>query len=169
MSQLLLFTLLFIFGVSVGTMSGLLGIGGGIALVPGLMYLFHFTQKEAQGTSLAVMIPPIGLFAAMVYYQAGHVKLPVVGFVALGFVVGAYLGARMLPLVPQMTLQVCFGALLLYVGFMFVFAPVVGQRKAALPAGIATLVSGIFAWAFHRKIKRKTRGAGPTEDIDYHI
>src|SRR5262245_53316831 len=58
------FLLLFLFGGVVGTMSGLLGIGGGVALVPGLMWLFGFTQQEAQGTSLAVLIPPIGIFAA---------------------------------------------------------------------------------------------------------
>ena len=56
-----------LFGVAVGILSGLLGIGGGIVLVPGLMLLFGFSQPEAQGTSLAVLIPPIGLFAAMVY------------------------------------------------------------------------------------------------------
>lgn len=65
--------LLLAFGVCVGILGGLLGIGGGVVLVPGLILLFGFSQQEAQGTSLAVMIPPIGLFAAMVYYQHGDV------------------------------------------------------------------------------------------------
>ncbi|HZN36271.1 MAG TPA: TSUP family transporter, partial [Pirellulaceae bacterium] len=68
---------LFLFGVAIGIVSGLLGIGGGILLVPGLMLLFQFSQQEAQGTSLAVLIPPIGIFAALVYIQNGDVKLPV--------------------------------------------------------------------------------------------
>ncbi len=169
MSQFLLFCLLFVFGVSVGAMSGLLGIGGGIALVPGLMYLFQFSQREAQGTSLAVMIPPIGLFAALVYYQNGYVRLPVVVFVAAGFILGAYLGARMLPLVPQVTLQVSFGLLLLYVGFMFVLAPVLGQRRAALPAGLAALASGLFGWLLRRNSRRRRRKLGRGEEIEYHI
>src|SRR5262245_27323466 len=73
---------LFLFGVAIGVVSGLLGIGGGILLVPGLMLLFQFSQQEAQGTSLAALIPPIGIFAAIVYYQNGHVRLPVAGAVA---------------------------------------------------------------------------------------
>src|SRR5687768_7893067 len=80
------------FGMAIGTVSGLLGIGGGILLIPGLMLLFGHSQQEAQGTSLAAMIPPIGLFAALVYYRAGHVQLPVAGMIALGFAVGAYFG-----------------------------------------------------------------------------
>src|SRR5262245_56906129 len=60
----LAYLLFFLFGVGVGIISGLFGIGGGIVLVPGLMLLFQFTQQEAQGTSLAAMIPPIGIFAA---------------------------------------------------------------------------------------------------------
>ncbi len=81
--------LLFLFGVAIGIVSGLLGIGGGVLLVPGLMLLFGFSQSEAQGTNLAVLIPPIGIFAAMIYYQNGYVRLPVVGLIALGFVFGA--------------------------------------------------------------------------------
>ena len=76
---------LLLFGGAVGVAGGLLGLGGGIALVPGLMLLFGFTQQEAQGTSLAVMIPPIGIFAALVYYQHNYIRLPVVGWVAAGF------------------------------------------------------------------------------------
>ena len=74
---------LFLFGVFIGVISGMLGIGGGIILVPGLMLLFGFTQQEAQGTSLAALIPPIGIFAAMVYWQHGFVKIPVAAAVML--------------------------------------------------------------------------------------
>ena len=69
--------LLFLFGLAVGVISGLFGIGGGIVLVPGLVMLFRFTQQEATGTSLAALVPPIGIFAALVYYENGFVKLPV--------------------------------------------------------------------------------------------
>lgn len=166
MGGFMLLFLLLIFGVLVGMMSGLLGIGGGIALVPGLMFLFSFTQREAQGTSLAVMIPPIGIFAAMVYYQRGDVRLPVVAFVALGFMLGAYIGAKLLPLVPLTALRVAFGCLLLYVGFMFVLTPVRGQQLAALPAGIAAL----FAWVLRRGSRERAQTVPPAgEEIEYHI
>src|SRR4051812_30658478 len=107
------------FGVAVGLLSGMLGIGGGIVLVPGLVVLFGFTQPEAQGTSLAVLSVPVVLFAALVYYQNGFVRMPVVGAIIGGFVVGAYAGARLVPHVPADVLRVGFSGLLLYVGITF--------------------------------------------------
>src|SRR5262245_66253324 len=101
----------------------MLGIGGGIILVPGLMLLFGFTQHEAQGTSLAALCTPLFAFAAAVYYKYGYVKLPVAGAVALGIMVGAYAGARAIPYIPQAWLRFGFGGLLLYVGLAFVFGP----------------------------------------------
>jgi uncharacterized membrane protein YfcA len=117
------------FGIGVGVLSGLLGIGGGIALVPGLMLLFGFSQAEAQGTSLAVLIPPIGIFAALVYWHNGFVRLPVVGWVAGGFVVGAFIGALLVPHVPQGALRTVFGMLLVYVGFTFLVTPPRAGRR----------------------------------------
>jgi uncharacterized membrane protein YfcA len=149
--------------MAIGTVSGLLGIGGGILLIPGLMLLFGHSQQEAQGTSLAAMIPPIGLFAALVYYRAGHVQLPVAGMIAIGFAVGAYFGALLLPYVPLAVLRVSFGILLLYVGFMFI-ASTGGKAAAALPAGIATVVATMIALMLRRK---KPSDASPPPE--YHI
>jgi len=162
--------LLFLFGCAVGVMSGLMGIGGGIALVPGLILLFHFTPQEAQGTSLAVLIPPIGIFAAMVYYQHGFVKLPVVGWIALGFVLGAFLGAKLVVRIPAAALQVAFGVILLYVGFVFVMTPLNLRRASALPAGAAALVAVVLA-RFVRRKRDRTRAslAKPTDELEYHI
>lgn len=162
--------LLFLFGCAVGVMSGLMGIGGGIALVPGLILLFHFTPQEAQGTSLAVLIPPIGIFAAMVYYQHGFVRLPVVGWIALGFVLGAFLGAKLVVRIPAAALQVAFGVILLYVGFQFVMTPLHLRRASALPAGAATLVTAVLA-RFVRKKRDRARAslAKPTDELEYHI
>ena len=105
---------LLLFGVFIGVISGMLGIGGGIILVPGLMLLFGFTQQEAQGTSLAALIPPIGIFAAMVYWQHGFVKIPVAAAVAAGFMIGALGGALVVPRMPVDWLRLGFGVLLLY-------------------------------------------------------
>lgn len=158
-------TLLFLFGATVGVVSGLLGIGGGVLLVPGLVLLFGFSQPEAQGTSLAVLALPILIFAAVVYYQNGHVRLPVAGVVAAGFAVGAYAGARFVPHVPAIYLRTGFGGLLLYLGFLFVVSPATGRSAAALPAGVAAVVTAVLGFVLRRK-----RQARPTrEDVEYHI
>src|SRR4029079_15525132 len=98
-----------VLGVVVGLLSGALGIGGGIVIVPGLVFLFGFSQLEAQGTSLAVLSLPICLAAASIYYQNGYVRTGVVGLVALGFIVGAVAGAKVVDLVPTEALRVAFG------------------------------------------------------------
>src|SRR5688572_9639213 len=104
---------LFLLGAAVGVLSGMLGIGGGIGLVPALVVLFGLSQTEAQGTSLAT-IPFGAIIAAMIYNQSTPLRVPVVVAVGAGFVVGALLGARLLPHVPEATLRLGFGALLLY-------------------------------------------------------
>ncbi len=161
--------LLFLFGAAVGVLSGLLGIGGGVALVPGLMLLFGYTQQEAQGTSLAVLVPPIGIFAALVYYQHGFVRGPVVVWVALGFMLGAFAGAKFVPIVPIVTLRVGFGLVLLYVGFMFIMAPDSLRSVAALPAGIATLGAFVLSRVLRRRRPPTPRMPRPSDEFDYHI
>jgi uncharacterized membrane protein YfcA len=158
---------LFVFGLGVGALSGLLGIGGGIVLVPGLVFLFGFSQQEAQGTSLFVLIPPIGLFAALVYYQHGYVRLPVVGLVAIGFMIGAYAGAHLVPHLPLDVLRTAFGVLLLFLGFMFLMSPHSIRPATALPAGIATLVTALLARTL--KTSRTGRPRSPGDGIEYHI
>lgn len=160
---------LLLFGVGVGILSGLLGIGGGIVLVPGLMLLFGLSQPQAQGTSLAVLIPPIGVFAAMVYYKHGYVQLPVVGWVGLGFAIGAYLGAHLVEYAPQSWLRILFGILLLYLGFLFVFDPGGIQRTAALPAGLTTLTTALLAFIRRRRPSRSKSPEPPSERLEYHI
>lgn len=164
------YLLLFLFGCAIGVMSGLMGIGGGIALVPGLVMLFHFTQQEAQGTSLAVLIPPIGIFAALVYYQNGYVRLPVAAWIALGFVLGALLGAKLVPRIPTGALHVAFGLVLLYVGFDFAMKPLGLRRATALPAGAAALAAAIVARFMRRKRDRsRAKLAKPSDELEYHI
>lgn len=162
--------LLAVFGVAVGVLSGLLGIGGGIVLVPGLMLLFGFSQPEAQGTSLAVMIPPIGLFAALVYYQHGYVRLPVAGWIALGFLVGALIGAKLVPSIPPTALRIAFGLLLLYEGFTFVMGTSTARKEVALHAGLATLGSAAIARLLGRaRDRNRPQPARPDESTEYHI
>lgn len=161
--------LLALFGALVGVLSGLLGIGGGIVLVPGLMLLFGFSQPEAQGTSLAVLIPPIGLFAANVYYQHGYVRLPVVGWIAFGFVIGALIGAKLVPSIPPTTLRIAFGLLLLYEGFTFVMGSSTARKEVALPAGLATVGTVIMARFIRRTRDNRPQPPRPDESTEYHI
>ena len=108
-------------GVFAGMASGLIGIGGGIVVVPCLIYIFGFSQHMAQGTTLAMMIPPIGLLAAWAYYKQGHVNLPVAGLICLGFVLGGYLGAKFAIGLPEVILRKIFGVcLLLIAGYMII-------------------------------------------------
>ncbi|MCA8995845.1 MAG: sulfite exporter TauE/SafE family protein [Planctomycetaceae bacterium] len=161
---------LFLFGTAVGVLGGLLGIGGGIALVPGLMYFFGFSQQQAQGTSLAVMIPPIGIFAAYVYYRNGYVQIPVVGWVAAGFIVGALGGAKLIPFVPLPVLRVSFGALLLYTGFLFILNPAASKSAAAMPSAIATILTLILGRILGKKLAEKRKAIPPpSSEIEYHI
>ena len=102
-------------GLAAGLFSGFMGLGGGILLTPALVYLFGLTQHQAQGTSLAVMVPPITLLAALKYYYAGNVKLNIAMFIAAGFIVGGLLGAQVVQAVPDMVLKKIFGLILLFV------------------------------------------------------
>ncbi|GIW82728.1 MAG: hypothetical protein KatS3mg105_4535 [Gemmatales bacterium] len=162
--------LLFLFGIAVGIASGLLGIGGGIVLVPGLVYLFQFTQKEAQGTSLAVLSLPVLLFAAVVYYKRGFVHLPSAGWVALGFVVGAYIGASLVVHVPVHVLRTLFGLVLLYLGFMMIMTTRRPTPRQALTSGVAALVAALIGLvARRRSAKAPVVLESSEDDIEYHI
>ncbi len=110
-----------IVGIFAGIMSGLIGIGGGIIVVPCLIYIFGFSQHTAQGTTLAMLVPPIGILAAVAYYKQGHVNLPVAGFICLGFIIGGYLGARLAIGFPEAALRKVFGfCLLVIAGYMII-------------------------------------------------
>ena len=104
-----------------GAFSGFLGIGGGLILIPILVYGFRLTQHQAQGTSLAVMILPITLLAALRYYQSGNVKVGMVIFIAVGFVVGGLLGAHAVQYVSDNILRKTFGIIMLLASLRMIF------------------------------------------------
>ncbi len=117
MTDLLLYVVI---GLVAGALSGLLGIGGGIIIVPALIFFFGFSQHMAQGTTLALMVPPIGILAAWTYYRHGNVNLPAALFICLGFVVGGLFGARMAGSVPEPVLRRVFGAVFLVVSLRMI-------------------------------------------------
>ena len=102
-------------GLMAGVASGFLGIGGGAILIPVLVCLFGLSQHQAQGTTLAIMIPPIGLLAAWKYYAEGNVKLNMAAFICIGFLVGGLIGAILVHKVPALILKKIFGVFLLLI------------------------------------------------------
>ena len=107
-------------GLIAGIFSGFLGIGGGTILIPVMVYMFGLTQHQAQGTTLALMVPPIGLLAAMRYYHSGNVKINMAVFICLGFFVGGLLGAHFVQNVPDIALRRTFGIFLLFVALRMI-------------------------------------------------
>jgi uncharacterized protein len=110
------------FGLVAGVLSGLLGIGGGIFVVPALVFLLGFSQQMAQGTTLAMMVPPIGLLAAWAYYSKGYVDLKVAGLMCIGFFIGGLFGAKFATALSWVTLSRIFGAAMLVVSIKMILA-----------------------------------------------
>ena len=113
--------LLILLGATAGTLSGILGLGGGVFIVPALVLLFGYSQHLAQGTTLALLVPPIGLLAAWTYYRHGHVNLPAAAWICLGFFAGGLLGARIAVAVPEPVLRRVFGGFLLLLSVRMIF------------------------------------------------
>jgi uncharacterized membrane protein YfcA len=107
-------------GLLGGIFGGMLGIGGGIIMVPLLAFLFGLSQHQAQGTTLALMVPPIGLLAAWTYYKAGFVDLKIAAFVCLGFFFGGLIGAKIVVGLPDPLLRKIFGVALLMIAIKMI-------------------------------------------------
>ena len=108
-------------GLVVGAISGVVGIGGGILIIPALIWLFGMDQMRAQGTSLGALLAPVGLFAFLEYYKKGHADLRIAIMIGLGFLVGAYFGARGAQHVSEFWLRRIFAIVLIAVGARMFF------------------------------------------------
>ena len=102
-------------GFIAGIISGLLGIGGGIIIVPALVFIFGFSQQSAQGTTLAMLVPPIGLLAAWTYYSKGFVDIKVAALMCAGFFIGGLFGAKLATNLSEIMLTRIFGVALLLI------------------------------------------------------
>jgi uncharacterized membrane protein YfcA len=105
-------TLFLLLGLIAGIFSGLIGIGGATIIIPVLVLLFGLSQHTAQGTTLALMVPPIGLLAAWTYYRAGYVDLKIAALICIGFFVGGLIGAKFAAEIPDLLLRRIFGVVL---------------------------------------------------------
>ncbi len=119
MPKEVLFVLL---GLIAGTFSGIVGLGGGVIIVPALVFLFGLSQQQAQGTTLALMVPPIGILAAYAYYQQGFVDIKIAALVCLGFIFGGWLGAQFAVNLPQDTLRKIFAISLFLISLKMFFS-----------------------------------------------
>ncbi len=111
---------LILLGLVVGALAGILGIGGAVFIVPALVYLFGWDQHLAQGTTLAMLVPPIGILAAWKYYEAGHVDLKIAGILCIGFFVGGYFGGTIANQLSSDTLKKIFGIALLLISLKMI-------------------------------------------------
>lgn len=109
-------------GLFAGVLSGLVGLGGGFVIVPALVFLFGFSQHRAQGTTLALLVPPIGILAAWTYYQRGFVDFKAAGLICLSFFVGGLFGARLATNLPSPILEKVFGVVLLLISLKMIFS-----------------------------------------------
>jgi uncharacterized membrane protein YfcA len=99
-------------GLAGGGLGGLIGLGGGFIMVPLFVYLFRMSQHDAQGTSLAVLLPPVGVLSVLQYYRAGHVELALALWAALGFLVGGWIGGTVAQAIGGTALRRVFAAFL---------------------------------------------------------
>jgi uncharacterized protein len=114
--------ILVLIGVSAGILSGLLGIGGAILMVPALIFFFGMTQHQAQGTSLAILLFPVGFLAFWNYYKQGYVNFKIAIIVMLAFFVGGYIGSLAAIHIPAKVLKIIFGMLIIVLGVRLIFS-----------------------------------------------
>ena len=115
------FLALILIGLAAGFLCGMVGLGGGIILIPALMLFLAMDQRMAQGTTIAIMLPPIGFFAAFNYYKAGYVNVKYALVIAVVFMVGGYLGSKLALNLPVPLLKKIFAVVLVVVAAKMIF------------------------------------------------
>jgi hypothetical protein len=158
---------LFGIGIIVGVYSGIMGLGGGTIMIPILVLLLGFTQHEAVGTSLAVMIPPVTLPAVIQYYREGHVKFDVAVWIALGFLPAAFVGAYLTQYFTDWMLKLVFGFVLVYIAGYTIFGTLGKQHlvRTISFAAILLLVAAIFfgaTWWYDRRTTAQSPATSAT-------
>ncbi len=108
-------------GIAAGMLSGLVGVGGGIIIVPALVYFIGFSQKTAQGTSLGLILLPVGILGVMQYYKQGHIDVKVVIILAIGFLAGSFFGSKIALSLQQDTIKKIFAVLMIIIAVKMLF------------------------------------------------
>jgi len=113
--------ILIIIGITAGVIAGGLGVGGGIIIVPALVFIFGLTQHHAQGTSLGVLLFPVGILAVINYHKKGYVNYKFVLILVIAFILGSYFGSLLSIHMPARALKKIFGILMLIAGLKMIF------------------------------------------------
>jgi len=108
---------LILVGLAAGTLSGLVGVGGGIIIVPALVFFLGFSQQAAQGTSLGLLLLPVGILAVINYYNKGYIDLKVIAIMCAAFVFGGWIGSKLALSISQETVKRIFAVVLFYAAF----------------------------------------------------
>lgn len=112
-----LVTIILVIGLFAGILSGLVGVGGGLIIVPALIFFLGFNQHQAQGTSLGLLLLPVGFLAVMNYYNKGNVDVKVVAIMSIAFIAGGWLGSKLALRLPEDTVKKIFAVFLFYSAF----------------------------------------------------
>ena len=118
--------ILVIIGLMAGVFGGMFGVGGAIVMIPAMVYFLGVDQHTAQGTSLAVMLPPIGLFAAYNYYKDGQVNIWYAVIIAITFMIGGYFGSKIALYLPEQLMKKVFAIFLILVALKLIFSKQAG-------------------------------------------
>jgi uncharacterized membrane protein YfcA len=113
--------ILLLVGLVAGLLSGLVGIGGGIIIVPVLVYFLNYSQQQAQGTTLFMFLLPIGILGVMNYYKAGYVEYKTALIIASTFIIGSYFGSKFAISLDQKTVKQLFGVIIVLLGIKMIF------------------------------------------------
>lgn len=126
---------LLLVGLAAGMLSGMVGVGGGIIIVPCLIYFLGFSQKMAQGTSLGLLLLPVGILGVLQFYKSGYVDVKVVLIIGAAFIAGSYFGSRLALSLPQDTVKKIFAVVMLLMSVKMLFLdkkhPEVGPEKVS--------------------------------------
>lgn len=109
--------LILLIGLAAGVLSGLVGVGGGLIIVPALIFFLGFSQHQAQGTSLGLLLLPVGILAVINYYNKGNVDIKVVAIMSVAFIAGGWLGSKLALRLPEDTVKKIFAVFLFYSAF----------------------------------------------------
>ena len=107
-------------GAFTGAIAGMFGIGGGVFVIPAMVYIFGFSQKTATGTSLAMLLPPIGILAFLQFYKSGYVNIAAAVLLVAGFLAGSWLSAGYTVTLPDLLLKRLFGGMLIVMGAIYI-------------------------------------------------
>ncbi len=114
--------ILILIGMAAGFLGGMVGIGGGVLIVPALVLILGLSQHKAQGISLAMILFPVGIFGVINYYKKGYVDFKYAGLLAVGFLIGSYVGSKFSLSLPQETVKKVFAVVMILLALKLLFS-----------------------------------------------